>query len=687
MENLVLIKSKKDLDNFLSDYLPKFDLYAVDTEATGLDESDDIIGISVCAESDRAFYVIIKAWNNEKQQLDDILSVEDVRPLVETLSKKSLIMHNSLFDCKLIKRCIGVDLMPSIKVDTLILSHLLDENRSNRLKDLGALYFGDDAKKEQQDLATSVQKNGGLAKINKKSFNIEMYKADSDIIGKYGAKDALLTFNLAILLIEQLAEDQNLWKFFFDDESMPLLKGPTYQMNTMGLKVDVHKLDKLEADLRFEILKLEESIYSDIYPYVKDEYPGTNKKNKFNINSPSQFSWLLFVKLGQEYKKLTPAGRALAKQLVGRIPYTISAKKQFIKAVQDSGKKPEKFIAADKAAISQLKDKYKWLENFITYKRLDKLQKTYVQGIKERIRYGIIHPSFLQHGTTSGRYSSKDPNFQNLPRDDKRIKECIIARPGKVFVGADYSQLEPRVFAYYSQDVALMRCFEEGTDFYSIIGAKVYRKEAASLKKDDEGSFAKLYKNLRQNAKTISLSATYGTTAYKMVDSITTEDGRRMTVEECQYIIDTYFDEFPGVKLFMDRSHKEVVETGLVSNLYGRPRRIPEAKALQKYGKFSHHNLEYSLRNLLNLSVNHKIQSTGASIINRSAIALCSRLQKEFKSANLVLQVHDSLVVECDEKDAQKVSQVMKECMETTCSLNGVKLEAEPQIGKNLSEV
>lgn len=687
MENLITIKSKRDLDNLISDYLPKHNLYAVDTEATGITEADDIIGISVCAEQDRAFYVVIKAWNSAKETLEDVLTVEDVMPLVQALVDKKLIMHNSLFDCKLIKRCFGIDLMPSIKVDTLILSHLLDENRSNKLKDLGAAFFGDDAKKEQQELALSVQKNGGLAKINKKSFNIEMYKAEADVIAKYGAKDALLTYNLAILLADQLSQDENLWKFFFDDESMPLLKGPTYQMNTTGLKVDVNKLEKLEADLRFEILKLEESIYNDIYPYVKDEYPGTNKKNKFNINSPSQFSWLLFVKLGQEYKKLTPAGRALAKQLTGKIPYTISGKKQFIKAVQDLGKKPEKYIAADKAAISQLKDKYKWLEDFITYKRLDKLQKTYVQGIKERVRYGIIHPSFLQHGTTSGRYSSKDPNFQNLPRDDKRIKECIISRPGKVFVGADYSQLEPRVFAYYSQDTALMKCFEDGTDFYSIIGAKVYKKEAVSLKKDDSGSFAKLYKNLRQNAKTISLSATYGTTAYKMVDSITTEDGRRLTVEQCQDIIDTYFEAFPSVKLFMTQSHQEVVKTGMVSNLYGRPRRIPEAKVLQSYGKFSHHNLEYGLRNLLNLAVNHKIQSTGASIINRSAIALHSRLKNEFKNANIVLQVHDSLVVECDEKDANNVAKVMKECMETTCSLSGVKLEAEPQIGKNLAEV
>ena len=687
MEKLVLIKDKKSLDDFMQDYLHKHKLYAVDTEATGLTEIDEIIGISLCAEDNTAFYIVIKSWNTEKQELESVLSIEDVLPLVKELSKLNLIMHNALFDCKLIHRSFGINLINCLKVDTLILSHLLDENRSNKLKDLCTNFFGEDAKKEQEELAASVTKNGGLAKINKKSFNIEMYKADADVIGKYGAKDALLTFNLAMLLVDQLSQDQDLWKFFFDDESMPLLKGPTYEMNTTGLKVDVQKLEKLEADLKFELLRLEESIYNDIHPYVKDKYPGTNKKNTFNINSPSQFSWLLFIQLGQEFKKLTPAGRALAKKMFGKIPYTISAKNQFIEAIKKEGGKPEKYIAADKAVISQLKDKYKWLQDFTTYKRLDKLQKTYVQGIKERVKYGVIHPSFLQHGTTSGRYSSKDPNFQNLPRDDKRVKECIISRPGKVFVGADYSQLEPRVFAYYSQDWALMKCFEIGDDFYSIIGARVYNKDNAALKKDGDNSFAKLYKNLRQNAKTISLSATYGTTAYKMVDSVTAEDGSRLTIQECQDIIDTYFREFPGVKAFMDGSHKEVVEYGLVKNLYGRPRRIPEAKVLKKYGKFSHHNLEYSLRNLLNLAVNHKVQSTGASIINRSAVALQKRLKKEFKDASIVLQVHDSLVVECKEEDAEKIAIIMKECMENTCYLDGVKLEAEPQIGKTLAEV
>lgn len=106
-----------------------------------------------------------------------------------------------------------------------------------------------------------------------------------------------------------------------------------------------------------------------------------------------------------------------------------------------------------------------------------KLLSTYVEGIEERLQYGIIKPSYLQHGTMTGRYACRNPNFQNLPRDDQRIKQCVTARPGKVFVSADFSQLEPRTFASYSQDPRLMSAFDGTSDFYSVIGVEVYDKQ------------------------------------------------------------------------------------------------------------------------------------------------------------------------------------------------------------------
>ena len=173
--------------------------------------------------------------------------------------------------------------------------------------------------------------------------------------------------------------------------------------------------------------------------------------------------------------------------------------------------------------------------------------------------HDTTHPSFLQHGTTSGRYSSRNPNFQNLPREDKRVKSCIVARPGKVFVGADYSQLEPRVFASLSQDEKLMAAFRSSDDFYSTIGVEVFDRYECSLQKDAPDSFAKRYPQERHYSKTIALAATYGATANRLARST----GK--SVEETQLILDAYFEKFPSVKTMMLDSHQQAKLLGRVS--------------------------------------------------------------------------------------------------------------------------
>jgi len=138
----------------------------------------------------------------------------------------------------------------------------------------------------------------------------------------------------------------------------------------------------------------------------------------------------------------------------------------------------------------------------------------------------------------------------------------------------------------------------------------------------------------------------------------------------------------------MLKYHAQAKAEGRVTNLFGRPRRIPAAKQLTElYGNAEHHELPYEARNILNLAMNHPIQSTGASIVNRSAIALHKNLHRAGINAKIVLQVHDSLIVECDEQDAESVKLLMQDAMENTCELPGVRLIAEPKIGYNLAEV
>jgi DNA polymerase I-like protein with 3'-5' exonuclease and polymerase domains len=681
-------------------YLQDADIVAYDCETTGLHKGAEVIGFSVCADEDRAFYIVMATWNKEQNKLiyPDEDYKKEVLQIIYTLVGKRLIMHNAIFDCRIAKDFFKVDLMPSVHTDTKVLAHLLNENRKSGLKDLAKEYFGENSTNEQAEMKASVIANGG--KLTKSSY--EMYKCDSHIMGKYGAQDALLTYRLFLELVPELYA-QNLDKFFYEDESMPLLRGPTYQLNTAGLTVDRQALIILKKTLEAECLEAKAFINSEIAAHIDYPQIGNTKHKPFNISSNQNLAWLLFFKLGFEFETLTAEGKNVCKALGLRLPYTAVAKRDFIATcinAVDTIYQPEGFVngkliktkrvkmpwcytTADKKTLTKLAPKRKWIEKLLEYQRKNKLLNTYVKGIEERLQYGIIHPSFLQHGTTSGRYASRDPNFQNLPRDDKRIKSCVVARPGRTFVGADYSQLEPRVFAYYSGDKRLCEAFNGETDFYSVIGMEVFDKyDCTPQKEGSPEAFGVKYKHLRNLAKVIALASTYGATAAKLAP--VTGKSR----EDTQADINRYFEAFPGVADMMKEAHMLAKTKGYVTNLFGRPRRMTEAMKFDKiYGPVSAQELPYEARNVLNLAVNHRIQSTGASIVNRAAIKLYRNSILAGIDCQLVLQVHDSLIVECLEKDAENVSLLLQDAMENTVKLEGIKLEATPKTGKTLAEV
>ena len=706
MENLVVIRTLGGLRK-LQEYLADKDFIAYDTETTGVEKGSEIIGLSVAHTTETGYYVILSYWDPEQQKLVRLETHEGIREFIATLVPKNLIMQNAGFDCGITEDNFGIDLMPSVHTDTLALGHLLNENRSNGLKERGVELFGEDAAKEQKEMKESVYRNGGV--LTKETY--ELYKADAELMAKYGAKDAILTLKIFYNDIEVL-QKEGLDKFFYEDETMPLLRGPTYELNRTGLRVDPDKLQGLKQQLEADCLEAKGFIYQEIAPYIKTKYKGTSKANTFNIGASGQRAWLLFFELKQEFKTLTKEGRALCKALDMDIPYTMKAKREFIEAVVlnkdrvwDQGGKwnpktkkigvekkvrdPWYYTACGKETLVQYADKYKWVAAFLKYSKDLKLLNTYVEGIQSRARYNIIRPQFLQHGTTSGRYSSKNPNFQNLPRDDKRVKACIVARSGKVFVGADQSQLEPRVFTAVSQDTRLMQCFKDGDDFYSVIGADVFNKSDCTLKKDDSpNSFPVKHKRLRDVAKVIALATPYGTTPFQLARQM----GK--PVAECEEIISNYFSQYPSVEQMMLDSHEQAKTNGAVYSLFGRPRRMPLAKKIKStYGDKHHAELPYEVRNMLNLAMNHRVQSTAASIMNRAAIAFyrgCRRNEAKdsaWKEVHLVMQVHDELIAEGPKSLAEEIAALMKYCMEKTTQLPGVDLIAEPKIAEDIASL
>ncbi len=675
------------------------ELVAFDTETTGVDKEAKIIGISVCTSDTHAWYLVLSEWDNINNTLVHFPGMREAAAEVcDALAGKKLVAHNALFDVQMVENNYKVVLVQDIYVDTMILAHILDENKPVGLKDLGTRLLGEDAADEAAEVKASVQANGGS--ITKDNY--ELYKADSAIIAKYGAKDAWMTYMLVFELLPRLA-DEGLEEFFFT-ESMPLLRGPTYEMNSTGLRLDQTAMTTLKKTLQAECEEHKAFISSEIHQYIKDKYPGTNKKNTFNTGSNAQLSWLLFGVLNLEFSTLTDAGKQACKDLNLKLPYSPAAKRQFIAEVlacegkiqkpaytlngklvrAKKFKSPWSYIAVGNKVLPKFAERYKWIDALTKMNKKQKILSTYIEGIESRVSYGIIRPSFLQHGTTSGRYSSRNPNFQNLPRDDKRIKSCIISRPGKVFVGADYSQLEPRVFAYFSNDERLLAAFKSADDFYSVIGMEVYGKTDCVPRKDGSpDAFGIKYKKLRDLSKVIALASTYGATPHQLAPTT----GK--SIEDTAQDIANYFEAFPGVAQMMLNSHKEAKTQGYVTNLFGRKRRIPEATKIDKiYGKRTHADLPYEARSLLNLAVNHKIQSTGASVCNRAMIKFYEDVRLAgIHSCHLVMQIHDEIIAECLEKDAEDVKLILQNAMETAVVLPTIELEAVPKAAKSLADL
>lgn len=694
---LVIIDSPQGIRD-LQEYIKDFEYLTYDTETTGLLKTSEIIGFSICAEETKAFYVILAKWDKNAGKMEYLPGNKEASfGLISCLREHQLICHNGVFDCYITEAFFKINLIDSLHTDTMVLAHLLDENRRVGLKELGKLFFGEEAADQAKKMKESVIANGG--QLTKSNY--EMYKADAYLMAEYGAQDALLTLKLFLTLVPDLYE-QGLEKFFYEEESMPLLKGPTYQLNNTGLQVDTKALLTLKKTLEAECIEAKAFVYQEIDAHIKEKYPGTNKKKGFNIGSNQQLSWLLFGKLGLEFATLTKAGKEICKELGLKLPYTASAKRDFIARCNNAlgdvyqpeaivnGKKvrakkysePWKYIAVDKAVLKKLAPKYQWIERLLEYQRKTKLLNTYVEGIESRLQYGILQPSFKQTGTTSGRYSSQNPNFQNLPRDDQRVKDCIIARPGKMFVSADFSQLEPRIFSYYSQDPRLLAAFDGTSDFYSVVGIGVYEIfDALPQKEGSPEAFGIKYKKLRDLSKVIALASAYGATPFQLAPTT----GK--SVQDTEEDMDNYFEKFPGVKKMMLEAHELAKKDGFVTSLFGRKRRIPDAVRIDKiYGKRAHAELPYDARSMLNLAVNHRIQSTGASICNRAMIAFNNMAKEAGIECRIVSQVHDEIIVEGNEQDAENISLLLQHCMENTTTLEGVSLEALPRITKTLAK-
>ena len=347
----------------------------------------------------------------------------------------------------------------------------------------------------------------------------------------------------------------------------------------------------------------------------------------FNILSPKQLGVILFDKLGLPPVKKTKTG------------YSTNAE-----------------------VLEKLRPHHEIIGHILEYRQLTKLNSTYVEGLTKVIAPdGRIHTSFQNTVTATGRLSSTEPNLQNIPVRTAlgaEMRKMFVAAPGYVLVDADYSQIELRLLAHISGDDAMISGFHSGDDIHTITASQVFGVEIEEVTPD-----------MRRAAKAVNFGIVYGISAFALSDDL------HVSMAQAKEYMEKYFEHYSGVRSYMGRVVEQGREDGYVSTLYSRRRWLPELKSsnfnMRSFGE--------------RVALNMPIQGTAADIIKLAMIRVDERLRAEKLAARLVLQVHDELIVECPENEAERVRDLLKEEMEGVAALS-VPLLAEAQIGKTWAE-
>ena len=349
---------------------------------------------------------------------------------------------------------------------------------------------------------------------------------------------------------------------------------------------------------------------------------------QFNVNSPLQMSQILFEKLGLPVKGIKKTSRG----------YSTGAKE-----------------------LDKLKDEHPVVAEIIRYRETMKLLSTYIAPLIEQVAAdGRIHSTFTQNVTATGRLSSLNPNLQNIPvrsEEGKRIRRGFVAPEGKVLVSADYSQFELRLAAVLAGDEALVSDFNHDIDIHTKTAAEVYQIPMEEVTKMQ-----------RRVAKVINFGIMYGMSPKGL------SDATEMNFFEAKRFIDEYFKVRQKIYAYLNHTLEEARETGEVRTFYGRKRPTPDVKSSN-----------FIIRNAAERAAqNMPIQGTEADLMKRAMIAVDKKLPE---GARLVLQIHDSLVVECDKNDEETVKAILQKEMEGVAPELKIKLKVEVTAGQNLGEL
>lgn len=615
------------------------DLIALDTETTGVEYFDTTVGMSI--SFDKADYHVYIPYKHitDVTQLSRETVMEAMKPELERKGLK-LVLHNSKFDAHMLKKD-GIEIRENIYFDTMIAMHVLNENEpSFALKKLANKYgkfFGytDDSMTFEELFGKDPQ-----------AFR----EADLMLAAIYACKDTHLTLLFYKWQMSMFEKQPKLKSVYFDMEQQN-----TYvalEMESNGFEIDFNFATQYQQELQKQVKQLEQTLI--------DQW------GDINVNSPKQLQELFYDKLGYE----------------------------------DVSKKR----SVDAKTIKALSAKHPEVKTLLEYRDVNKLLSTYIEPLPQMVqkdgisKTGVavkgdnrLHGNFMQTGTVTGRWASKAPNLQNLP---PKARGLIVAPAGKLMIGIDYSQIEPRTLASMSGDTGLQEPYVKGIDLYSTLASRIFKLPyEACLESDDKTWREKgMPKHPRKMMKVGLLAVMYGIAVPSLADSL------GISRDEAQQFMDDFYSTYPVMSAWMDQQVKFADANGYVETANGRKRRFAGHKEVAKQYNASAAKIKdflgylpaniwdrslelpYKLKQQFGnvkrdyarverMSVNAVIQGSAAEVLKKAMIAVYEHL-KQKDGWRLLATIHDELLFEIPETATPEEINELAEIMLSTTKLS-----------------
>lgn len=578
------------------------DFLAIDTETTSLDPLEaQIVGISLSFSPKNSYYLPVSHFNESGLPVEGQITITRVHQLLAPFLENQalpILGHNLKYDLAVLSNNGFTFNGPTW--DTMIASYLLDPTkRSHKLDTLCA---------EQGFKTTS------FAEVTQNAKQADCFRFVAlENAKNYSCEDVAAVIVLWEIFKVQL-EENGLTKLFNQVET-PLIQ-VLVRMENAGIKINLSLLDELSKEFGTKLDDLTLNIF---------QLAG----REFNINSPKQLAEILFEELGLPHGRKTKTGYSTDTKVLEKL-----------------------------AAVHDLP------RQIIEHRNLSKLKSTFVDKLGTMVspKTNRLHTSFNQTITATGRLSSSNPNLQNIPirtAEGQRIRQAFVPEKNHIFISADYSQIDLRVLAHYSEDKSLIESFCAGVDVHQKTAAEIFRVHPHFVTEQ-----------MRRVAKSINFGIVYGMSAFGLAGQL------NINRREAAVFIERYFELYKGVRKFMDSIIAQAGRNGYVTTLMGRKRVVPDINSPNKNRR------EFAERTALNTP----IQGTAADIVKLASIEVDKYLTQEKLRTRLILQIHDELVLEAPENESEQISLMLKNKMENCFKLQ-VPLVVNISTGYNLAKV